>query len=121
MSDASLPPAGWYPEANGQRFWDGEKWTEHRAPYQAPQLPFKNVGIAYLFFLLLGGFGAHQFYLRNYGAAITQLSLYWVGILTLFFYIGAALLLAVLIWWLIDLFTLPSQVQFENRRLAEGR
>jgi hypothetical protein len=26
-------PAGWYPEGtNGQRYWDGTAWTEHRAP-----------------------------------------------------------------------------------------
>ena len=27
-------PAGWYPEPNGnqQRYWDGERWTEHVAP-----------------------------------------------------------------------------------------
>ena len=32
-------PAGWYPEPDGrqQRYWDGEKWTEHVAPWaQAP-------------------------------------------------------------------------------------
>jgi hypothetical protein len=29
-----LPPAGWYPnpEAPGQRYWDGQRWTEHIAP-----------------------------------------------------------------------------------------
>jgi hypothetical protein len=26
----SLPPAGWYSDANGQvRWWDGQRWTEH--------------------------------------------------------------------------------------------
>lgn len=43
MSDAvpvvpSTPP-GWYadPEhAGSQRYWDGAKWTEHRAPAAAP-------------------------------------------------------------------------------------
>ncbi len=35
-------PAGWYPdpEAQGQqRYWDGEAWTEHRAPLAQPQPP----------------------------------------------------------------------------------
>jgi hypothetical protein len=30
-----LPPAGWYadPEmVDTQRYWDGQQWTEHRAP-----------------------------------------------------------------------------------------
>jgi hypothetical protein len=35
-------PAGWYPNPNGagQRYWDGQRWTEHvsgdQAPGQAP-------------------------------------------------------------------------------------
>lgn len=29
------PPPGWYPEAGGQRYWDGQQWTEHRAPAAA--------------------------------------------------------------------------------------
>ncbi len=28
----TTPPAGWYPKAGGQRYWDGQQWTEHRAP-----------------------------------------------------------------------------------------
>ncbi|MGB3351253.1 MAG: DUF4352 domain-containing protein [Mycobacterium sp.] len=33
-------PAGWYSDpdgSGGQRYWDGQAWTEHRAP--APQIP----------------------------------------------------------------------------------
>ena len=29
------PPAGWYPDPGGgssQRYWDGQRWTEHTAP-----------------------------------------------------------------------------------------
>ena len=30
-------PAGWYPQEDGrQRYWDGQRWTEHFAPGQAP-------------------------------------------------------------------------------------
>lgn len=32
-------PAGWYPDPespNEQRYWDGERWTEHRAPRSGP-------------------------------------------------------------------------------------
>ena len=30
----AAPPPGWYPDnlGNGQRYWDGQKWTEHTAP-----------------------------------------------------------------------------------------
>lgn len=32
MSSPSLPPAGWYPDPEGQglRWWNGRCWTEHR-------------------------------------------------------------------------------------------
>jgi hypothetical protein len=32
-------PAGWFPDpedSGGQRFWDGDEWTEHRAPIAPP-------------------------------------------------------------------------------------
>lgn len=33
----STSPAGWYPQEDGrQRYWDGQQWTEHFAPGQAP-------------------------------------------------------------------------------------
>jgi len=38
MTDQS-PPAGWYPHpsmANTQRYWDGERWTDHIAPQGTP-------------------------------------------------------------------------------------
>lgn len=113
-------PAGWYPNGPSQRYWDGEKWTEHIAPLAA--LPLKSVGISYLFFLLLGGFGAHQFYLRNYGVAIGQIFLWWGGWITAAFFVGFVMIAAVAIWWLIDLFTLPSQTEAVNASIrATGR
>lgn len=36
----SQAPAGWYTQPDGQqRYWDGEKWTEHFAPTAAPTTP----------------------------------------------------------------------------------
>lgn len=34
-----LPPAGWYPDPEGSelRWWDGQRWTERRAPVQPPE------------------------------------------------------------------------------------
>jgi hypothetical protein len=34
-------PAGWFPDpedSGGQRFWNGDEWTEHRAPATAPRV-----------------------------------------------------------------------------------
>lgn len=32
----SAIPAGWYPQGDVQRYWDGAQWTEHTAPLSAP-------------------------------------------------------------------------------------
>lgn len=42
MSDAYAAPAGWYPEpdgTDGQRWWDGARWTEYATPLAAPRYP----------------------------------------------------------------------------------
>ncbi|WP_164990431.1 DUF2510 domain-containing protein [Agromyces albus] len=39
MSDLHTAPAGWYPEPNGtdgQRWWDGTRWTEYATPLSPP-------------------------------------------------------------------------------------
>lgn len=40
------PAAGWYPHAStpgAQRYWDGDKWTDHLAPI--PPQPQKATGV----------------------------------------------------------------------------
>jgi hypothetical protein len=40
MSDVHTAPAGWYPEPSGtegQRWWDGTRWTEYATPLAAPE------------------------------------------------------------------------------------
>ena len=35
MSAPPLPPPGWFPDpvgSGGQRYWDGQRWTEHTTP-----------------------------------------------------------------------------------------
>jgi len=35
VADSGAPPPGWYPDpggSGGQRWWDGTRWSEHRAP-----------------------------------------------------------------------------------------
>jgi TM2 domain-containing membrane protein YozV len=67
-------------------------------------VPLKTTGAAYLWWLFLGGFGAHKFYLGRPGMGVLYLctfGLLWVG----------------LIW---DLFTLPVQVRQANDLLMAG-
>ncbi len=49
MTYTELPPAGWYPDpapANPgtQRYWNGQSWTNHTAPGQAPSAHFTPSG-----------------------------------------------------------------------------
>jgi hypothetical protein len=32
VSEATPPPAGWYPNMGGQRYWDGTQWTDQFRP-----------------------------------------------------------------------------------------
>lgn len=104
------------------RFWNGENWTDQRAPapVQAPALivrTAKDVGIAYLFAILLGGVGAHRFYLARPGSAVGQLVLNFGGWALTVVGIGWFMLVAFLAWFIIDLFMIPAMVATENARL----
>lgn len=71
-----------------------------------------------MLWFFLGGFGAHRFYLGRTGSAVGMLLLTIFGVLTAYFLIGIALLLAVGIWWILDAFLIPGIVtkQVEERR-----
>jgi TM2 domain-containing membrane protein YozV len=69
-----------------------------------PPLPLKDVALAYVLWFFLGIFGAHRFYLGKVGTGI--LFLLTGGI----FAIG----------WIVDAFTLASQVRAANARRAVG-
>ncbi|GAA3213324.1 TM2 domain-containing protein [Microbacterium terregens] len=106
------PSAGWYPGPAGMmQWWDGQMW----GPY-APQAarPAKEIGIAYLFFFLLGGVAAHRFYLGRTGSAVLLLCLWMGGWLLSPILIGIPLVIAGGIWLLVDLFLLPSMVREAN-------
>ena len=79
--------------------------------------PEKQAGIGYLLLIFLGGFGAHHFYLGNIGVAITQLLLWWGGWLLSIVLIGWLPIAVVFVWWIVDLFLMPSYVRTANARI----
>lgn len=145
--EPACPPAGWYPDSTGrQRWWDGARWGNY-APVVAPFAydsgagpsplrayaeplivqvrPVKDVGIAYLFAILLGGFGAHRLYLGRIGSGITLAILYVIGwglsLTVIGALLGIPLLIAVVVWLIVDLFLIPSIVREVNARGLPGR
>lgn len=95
----------------------------HQQPYayQQPQVvivaPLKEAGIAYVLAIFLGTLGIHRFYLGRVGSAIAMLALTLLsGPLMIALGLGLVTLLAVGIWWVIDLFLIPGMVREENER-----
>lgn len=78
----------------------------------------KTTGTSYILWLLLGGIGAHKFYLGKTGMGILYLSLAFLGAVTWLFFMGWLFHIPLLILLLIDLFTIPSQVAKANERAA---
>jgi len=78
----------------------------------------KNMLVAYLLWWFLGGFGAHRFYLGRVKSGIIQLLLFVLGLATIFFFIGYALLIACLIWWGLDAYFTYKIVKEENAKLG---
>jgi hypothetical protein len=39
MTQTPQTPAGWYPQGDVQRWWDGNAWTEHTQPLPQPAQP----------------------------------------------------------------------------------
>ncbi|WP_228374172.1 TM2 domain-containing protein [Demequina phytophila] len=70
----------------------------------APMLPPKDTAITYILWFFLGVFGVHHFYMGKVGRGIL-----WLLTGGLF-----------LIGWIVDLFTIPSQVRNVNARRAMG-
>ncbi|TDW30356.1 DUF2510 domain-containing protein [Cryobacterium psychrophilum] len=127
-----LPPAGWYTSPDNAtliRWWDGSGWTKHSTPKVAapgapPQVVYvsarpgeKTTGIAYLFIWLLGGVSAHNFYLGRIGPAIGFLALYWGGWALTGVGVGVVMLIAAVIWFIVDLCCIRQYVDEANAKL----
>jgi TM2 domain-containing membrane protein YozV len=74
----------------------------------------KSMGIAYLFWFLLGGFGLHRFYLGRPLSGAAMLALMIAGVvlsfqplLVIFSIVPGA---ALFVWWLLDAFLIPKMV-----------
>lgn len=100
----------------GAQPYAGQPYPGHPYPVAYVQ-PLKQTGTAYLFAILLSGFGAHQFYLGNVGAGIGFIALWWGGWALSFIGIGFIAIVAAFVWWIVDLCTMQSQVDAANRRL----
>ena len=87
-------------------------------PYPAVPSPYKDTTVAYLLWFFLASFGAHAFYLRQPGKAVTMLVLTLVGWATVWLLIGILPLLAVAIIWIVDAFLIPGRVRELNLRIG---
>jgi TM2 domain-containing membrane protein YozV len=79
--------------------------------YAASKLEFTP---ALLLCLFLGMFGAHRFYLKRTGTAVTMLVITLVSLPLMFVFVGFATYLGVCVWAFVDLFLVSGIVQQEN-------
>ena len=73
----------------------------------------KSVGASYVLCLLLGGLGAHRFYLGHTGSAVVQLILGLLG------FVVVVTWPILWIWIVVDLFLIPGMVREKNMELAD--
>jgi len=79
--------------------------------------PYKDTTAAWLFWVFLGGFGAHDFYLRHTGAGVAKIVLNLVGWLLTLVLIGYVMLFALFVWWIVDACLMTSRLQQVNNRI----
>lgn len=135
---------GWYKNSDGrQQWWDGEKWgpeapvTNHgqtstqpvAVPTTSRQVqpvfskPLKSVGVAYVFLIFLGNFGAHRFYIGSPGVAILFILSWVVSVFAIVQNVEfgqdplfTIALIVYVVLYLFDLFALASRVRRYNLR-----
>ncbi|NIJ24393.1 TM2 domain-containing protein [Sphingomonas japonica] len=78
----------------------------------------KSIRVAAALWLVLGGLGAHRFYLGRTLSGALQAMLFVLGWATLIIVIGGVALAAWFLWWLADLAMLPGMVRAHNGDLA---
>lgn len=81
----------------------------------------KSVGVAYLLWFFLGGFGGHRFYAGKTGTAVAQLLLSLFGWGTIWAMgLGLLFLIPWGIWVLVDAFLIPGWIRNHNVLLAHS-
>jgi len=78
----------------------------------------KSTGVAYLLWFLLGGIGAHRFYVNRTTSGVIYLVLQVIGWSTVAAGLGVLAFGVIGIWWLIDAFLVPGMVRSNNLMLA---
>ncbi|MGI8477521.1 MAG: TM2 domain-containing protein [Thermomicrobiales bacterium] len=107
---SALVRDGWQPQETRGQYWYSHRLRRQAVPRSLglPPAPGqastvapgsrKSLGLAYVFWLLLGLIGGHRYYMGRFGTAVLQtLTIGGLGI-----------------WWLIDLFLLPGMVRRNN-------
>jgi len=82
----------------------------------------KSAGIAYLFWFLVGLFGAHRFYLHQFVTGTAMLALWvsgWIMILGAGSPIGIICLILDGLWLVVDLFLIPGMARAYNEALLQ--
>lgn len=79
----------------------------------------KNMVVAYLLCIFLGGLGLHKFYLGNKKSGIIYLVLTIIGGILSIVGVGLVLLAIVGILCIIDLFTIPGQIKKSYEELED--
>lgn len=80
----------------------------------------KSLGIAYLLWFFIGGFGAHRFYLARTQSAVIMLIILILSLLLSVVGIGLLGFVVIGIWWLVDLFLIPSMTSSFNVQLINA-
>lgn len=80
----------------------------------------KSAGLAFALCFFLGPLGAHRFYAGKTGSAVTMLVISLVSFPLCFFLIGFVGVFVVLIWVLMDAFSVTDWIRDHNSRLAHS-
>ncbi len=78
----------------------------------------KSIGLAYLLWAFLGGFGLHRMYVGRVGSGFGQLALLIGSVVTLKIVVGLIGLIVLSIWWIADAFLIPGMIRAYDEKLA---